>query len=77
MLNNSFREHRWTALALCSLMAVLDVSFFDAPSAVSSILLTAAKGHFVKIRITQPGKAADAEERALRPLLGAIGQTLL
>ncbi|WP_437634658.1 hypothetical protein [Sorangium sp. So ce854] len=56
---------------------MLDVSYFDAPSAVSSILLTAAKGYFVKIRITQPGKVADAEERALRPLLEAIGQTLL
>ena len=56
---------------------VFELSYFDGPSTPSSILLTAAKGHFVKIRITQPGKAADAEERALRPLLEAIGRALL
>jgi hypothetical protein len=44
---------------------------------VSSILVTAAENHFVKIRITQPGAAAEEEDRALRPLLDAIGRALL
>lgn len=55
---------------------VLDLSYFEGPPTRSSILLTAAKGHFVKIRITQPGKVGDVEERALRPLLEAIGRAL-
>lgn len=55
---------------------LLSLSYFDGPPTVSSILVTAAKDHFVKIRITQPGTAAEAEERALRPLLEAIGRAL-
>lgn len=56
---------------------VLKLTYLEpSPPTVSSILLTAAKDHFVKIRITQPGTNMREEERALAPLLEAIGESL-
>lgn len=47
------------------------------PRVLSTVLVTGAQDHFVKVRITQPGVDLDQESKALRPVLNAIGEALL
>lgn len=56
---------------------VLRLENLDGPQTISTILLTGAKGHFVKFRITQSGLDSDGETKTLRPLLNALGKALL
>ena len=56
--------------------AILRIDSFDAEPVRSLILVTAAKGHVVKIRITQPGSDLSREDSLIRPVLEAIGTTL-
>lgn len=56
--------------------AVMNVALVDGPEALASVLVTAAKGWIVKIRLTQPGIDVDAEERLTKPLLDAIATVL-